>query len=169
MSFFVVAFPFPNSSLCFCQRLTRSFTWKSSHRSSIECDRPVKKHTKCLNWSSLLQSQLGIVLKMSKCTSIVILLGVLLQPHRFSPSLLSAIFTTTLILQVSQWAPAHRTLEIAGKILSSCKWNGMFPFRSVATKKVEQLRKISSGTPRSICISTGWTGNFGQMESAPGL
>ena len=80
---FLVAFPFLNSSLCFCQQLTRSFTWKSSHRSSIECDRPVKKHTKCLNWSSLLQPQLGIVLKMSKCTSIVIFLGVLLQPHRF--------------------------------------------------------------------------------------
>lgn len=65
--------------------------------------------------------------------------------HRtvFSPSLLSAIFTTTLILQVSQWAPAHRTLEMAGKISPSCKWNGMFPFRSVATKKVEQLRRLS--------------------------
>ena len=27
--------------------------------------------------------------------------------------------------------------------LWSCKWNGMFPFRSVATKKVEQLRRLS--------------------------
>ena len=31
----------------------------------------------------MLQPQLGIVLTMSKCTSIVIFLGVLLQPHRF--------------------------------------------------------------------------------------
>ena len=46
-------------------------------------------------------------------------------------------------LQVSQWAPPHRTLEMAGKISPSCKWNGMFPFRSVATKKVEQLRRLS--------------------------
>ena len=37
----------------------------------------------------------------------------------------------------------HRTLEMAGKISPSCKWNGMFPFRSVATKKVEQLRRLS--------------------------
>ena len=32
---------------------------------------------------------------------------------------------------------------MAGKISPSCKWNGMFPFRSVATKKVEQLRRLS--------------------------
>ena len=32
---------------------------------------------------------------------------------------------------------------MAGKISPLCKWNGMFLLRSVATKKVEQLRRLS--------------------------
>ena len=31
---------------------------------------------------------------------------------------------------------------MAGKISPWCKWNDKFPFRSVATKKVEQLRRL---------------------------
>ena len=165
---FLVAFPFPNSSLCFCQQLTRSFTWKSSHRSSIECDRPVKKHTKCLNWSSLLQPQLGIVLKMSKCTSIVIFLGVLLQPHRFFAFSPFCHFYNNINFTGKSVSARSQDIGNGGKNLAVVQMErhvsvpiGCNEKSGAASKVVRLFRKISSGTPRSICISTGWTGNFG--------
>ena len=52
---------------------------------------------------------------------------------------------------------------------------GYFPFQPVGTEKsgvplkvVCLFQKISICNARSICISTGWTGNYGQMESVPG-
>ena len=165
---FLVAFPFPNSSLCFCQQLTRSFTWKSSHRSSIECDRPVKKHTKCLNWSSLLQPQLGIVLKMSKCTSIVIFLGVLLQPHRFFAFSPFCHFYNNINFTGKSVSAHSQDIGNGGKNLAVVQMErhisvpiGCNEKSGAAPKVVRLFWKISSGTPRSICISTGWTGNFG--------
>lgn len=165
---FLVAFPFPNSSLCFCQQLTRSFTWKSSHRSSIECDRPVKKHTKCLNWSSLLQPQLGIVLKMSKCTFIVIFLGVLLPPHRFFAFSPFCHFYNNINFTGKSVSAGSQDIGNGGKNLAVVQMErhvsvpiGCNEKSGAAPKVVRLFRKISSGTPRSICISTGWTGNFG--------
>lgn len=50
-------------------------------------------------------------------------------------------------------------LEMAGTISPSCKWNSMFLLQSVATKKMEQLRRLSicSGKfPLEPPVPAGW-------------